>query len=248
MKYEDTIIVIPARFGSTRLPGKALADINGKPMVVRVMDIAKTAGLCEVLVATEAQQIVDVVSAAGGEAILTDDNLQSGTDRVHQALGKYKARTGKEYKYVINLQGDMPNVGPQVIIAVIELLHANPDVQIATAIAEITDQSWRELPQVVKAVIAYNDNQNCHRALYFSRSNVPHGEGKAYAHLGIYGYKKEALEQFVNLPVSKLEKSEKLEQLRALENGMKIYCALVEKFPISVDVQSDLDKARKEIK
>ena len=244
MKYEDTIIVIPSRFGSTRLPGKALADINGTPMVVRVMNIAKKAGLCDVLVATEDQRIVDVVNQNGGQGILTDDTLQSGTDRVYQAL----QRSGKDYKYILNLQGDMPNVDPQVIIDVIELLHQNPEVEMATAVSKIEEQSMRQLPQVVQVALAVNNNKNCHNCLYFSRSDIPNGPGDAYAHLGIYGYTKETLEKFVKLPVSRLEKSERLEQLRALENGIKIHACIVNSFPVSVDTPMDLEKARKIIK
>lgn len=244
MSYKDTIIVIPARFSSTRLPGKSLADINGVPMVVRVMNIAKKANICDVMVTTESQKVVDVVKSFGGEAVLTDENLQSGTDRVFQAMQK----TNRNYDYIINLQGDMPNIDSKIIETIADILHKRNDIDIATAVYKIQDQSWRQKNQCVKAVIAYNDADNCHRCLYFSRSDVPHGTGDAFAHLGIYGYKKESLQKFVNLPVSPLEKSEKLEQLRALENGMSIYATIVDSFPISVDVAEDLEMARKFIK
>ena len=246
MKYDDTIIIIPARFGSTRLPGKSLADINGKPMVVRVVEIAKSLDVCDVLVATESQKVVDVVNDFGYDCILTDDNLQSGTDRIYQALNK----TGRQnkYEYVINLQGDMPNIDKKIILDVIEMLHQNDKIQIATAISKIEDKTWIDLPQVVKAVIAFNPNQNCHRCLYFTRAGCPTGTGDKYAHLGIYGYRYDALKKFVSLPQSLLEKSEKLEQLRALENGIDIYACVVKNFPISVDVAEDLEKARRMIK
>ena len=246
MKYEDTIIIIPARYNSTRLPGKSLADINGKPMVVRVMNIAKSLDICDVLVATESQNVVDVVKQYSGECILTDDTLQSGTDRIYQALQKTN-RDGK-YKYIINLQGDMPNVDKQVIIDVIEMLHSDKNVKMATAISKIEDKTWIDLPQVVKAVICYNEKENCHRCLYFTRAGCPTGIGDKYAHLGIYGYTAETLEKFISLPQSLLEKSEKLEQLRALENGIDIYACIVKNFPISVDVKEDLEKARQVIK
>lgn len=244
MKYDDTIIVIPARFGSTRLPGKSLKDINGLPMVVRVMNIAKSLDICDVIVATEDQKVVDVVEKYNGEAVLTDNTLQSGTDRIYQALKK----TNRTYKYIINVQGDMPNIDGKIIKEIVQLLHTNDTIEIATAIYKITDNSWRQKPQCVQAVIAYNEKQNCHKCLYFSRSDVPNGSGDAYAHLGIYGYTKDSLEKFVSLPVSRLEKSEKLEQLRALENNMSIYAIIVDSFPISVDVEEDLELARKLIK
>ena len=244
MSYNDTIIVIPARFGSTRLPGKSLADINGLPMVARVMNIAKKANICDVIVATENQKVVDVVQSFGGEAILTDKNLQSGTDRVFQAIQK----TNRNYDFIINLQGDMPNIDGEIIKTIADMLHERNDIDIATAIYKIQDPSWREKNQCVKAVIAYDNHENCHRCLYFSRANVPHGTGDAFAHLGIYGYTKESLKKFVNLPVSPLEKSEKLEQLRALEHEMSIYATIVDSFPISVDVAEDLEIARKFVK
>lgn len=246
MKYEDTIIIIPARYHSTRLPGKSLADINGKPMVVRVMDIAKSLDICDVLVATESQNVVDVVEKFGGKCILTDDNLNSGTDRIYQAL--QKTNKNNKYKYIVNLQGDMPNVDKQVIIDVVEMLHKNQNVKIATAIAKIEDKTWIDLPQVVKAVVCYNEKENCHKCLYFTRAGCPTGDGDKYAHLGIYGYTADALEKFVSIQQSLLEKSEKLEQLRALENGIDIYACVVKNFPISVDVKEDLEKARKLIK
>ena len=142
----------------------------------------------------------------------------------------------------------MPNIDGKIIEEIIKILHKNSYIDIATAVYKITDNSWRTKPQCVKAVLSYNEQQNCHKCLYFSRANIPSGDGDAYAHLGIYGYKKESLEKFVNYPVSRLEKSEKLEQLRALENNMSIYATIVNSFPISVDVEEDLELARKLIK
>ena len=244
MKYNDTIIVIPARFNSTRLPGKSLADINGLPMVVRVMKIATQLNLCDVIVATESQNVVNVVEQYNGEVVLTDDNLQSGTDRVFQALKK----TSRNYQYIINLQGDMPNIDGDIILQIADMLHNDTNIEIATAVYKIVNEDWREKKQCVKAVLAYNNKNNYHKCLYFSRSNVPYGNGDAFAHLGIYGYKKHSLEKFVSLPMSNLEKSEKLEQLRALENDISIYAKIVNSFPISVDIQEDLEEARKVIK
>ena len=243
MKYSDTAIIIPARYGSTRLRGKSLMDINGKPMVVRVMDIAKNSGLCDVIVATENQDVVDVVEKFGWIAILTDDSLPSGTDRVYQALEK----SGKKYDYVINLQGDMPNIDAKVIEDVCEAVHKNV-ADIITAVYKIEDNSWREKKQCVKAVISNTNSDDIHKCLYFSRSNVPYGDGDAFAHLGIYGYTFESLKKFISLQPSPLEKSEKLEQLRVLENGLTISAIISKTFPISVDVAEDLEEARRVIK
>lgn len=244
MKYTDTIIIIPARFNSTRLPGKSLADINGLPMVVRVMKIAESLKLCDVVVATEDKKVVDTVLSHGGKAILTSNNLQSGTDRVFHALKKI----GGKYNYIINLQGDMPNIDGKIIREVITILHKKKDIDILTAVYKIVDQKWRDKSQCVKAVFAYNKDKNFHKCIYFSRSNIPNGSGDAYAHVGIYGYTKKSLKKFVSLPVSLLEKSEKLEQLRAIENGMSVHTIIVNSFPISVDVLDDLKIARKYIK
>lgn len=246
MKYDDTIIVIPARYGSTRLPGKSLIDINGVPMVVRVMNIAKKLDICNVIVATENEKVVDTVSRYNGTAILTDGDLQSGTDRVYQAIQKLN----HEYKYIINLQGDMPNIDGKIINKISDVLHENRDIDILTAVYRIKDNEWRKKTQCVKAVLSsydYNDN-NYYKCLYFSRSDVPNGNGDAFAHLGIYGYTENSLQKFVSLPTSYLEKSEKLEQLRALENNMSIYAIITENFPVSVDVEEDLEVARKIIK
>lgn len=244
MKFDDTIIVIPARFNSTRLPGKSLADINGLPMVVRVMKIAEKLNLCDVVVATEDKRVVETILKNGGKAILTSADLQSGTDRVYQAI----QNIGKDYKYVINLQGDMPNIDGEIIKKIILLLHSEKNIDILTAVYKITDVSWRNKPQCVKAVIAYDEMKNYHRCIYFSRSDVPNGSGDAYAHLGIYGYTSESLKKFISLPVSILERSEKLEQLRAIENMINIHTIIVDNFPISVDTQDDLEMARKFIK
>ena len=244
MRYDDVVIVIPARYNSTRLPGKSLADINGLPMVVRVMKISESINLCDVVVATESEKVADVVKKYNGKVVLTSDDLNSGTDRVFQALNCLD----KQYKYVINLQGDMPNIDANIIKTVIELLRKKSNADIITAVYKIKDQSWRQKTQCVKAVLAYNEKENFHKCLYFSRSDIPYGESDAFAHLGIYGYKIDSLNKFVSLKVSLLEKSEKLEQLRALENEMSVYATVVDSFPISVDVAEDLENARKYIK
>ena len=245
MKYSDTVIIIPARFNSTRLPGKSIADINGTPMVVRILNIAKSLNLCDVFVATEDEKVIEVIKKYNETAFLTSDKLNSGTDRVFEAL----QQINKNYKYVINLQGDMPNIDGSIVEEIIENLHNIKSKNcILTAIYKIQDQSWRQMPQHVKVAIAYNENTNLHKCLYFSRSNIPSGNGDAYVHLGIYGYTIESLQEFVSLNQSRLEKSEKLEQLRALENDIPIYATIVDSFPISVDTAEDLELARKVIK
>ena len=170
MKYDDTIIIIPSRFGSTRLNGKPLADINGIPMIVRVMNIAKSLDLCDVYVATDDNRIADVVTDNNGKVILTNNNLNSGTDRVFQALKKIKQKTKKDYDFIINLQGDMPDIDKTVIKKIAETLHhcakqqlKKSEENIVTAIYKIVDQSWRKKSQCVKAIIAYNNKKNYHK-------------------------------------------------------------------------------------
>ena len=244
MKYDDTIIVIPARYGSTRLPGKSIADINGIPMVARVMNIAKNINLCNVIVATEDKSVIQIVEKFDGKALLTSNDLKSGTDRVFQALQKLN----REYKYIVNLQGDMPNIKGEIIKKVIDLLHDNNDADIITAVCKTQNQDLLKKPQCVKAVLAYNQNKDFHKCLYFSRSIVPYNCTDGYIHIGIYGYKQESLKKFVSLPQSNLEKIEKLEQLRALENNMHIYTFITDNLPIGVDTKEDLDLARQIIK
>lgn len=230
---EKTIIIIPARLGSTRLPNKPLADIGGKPMVVRVMKQALKANVGEVIVACAEQEIKEAVEKAGGQAILTPPDLPSGTDRIYHAASRTL------HDIIINLQGDMPLIDPKLIQKVLEPLK-NPAVDIATLVTPVNNAADKNNPNKVKAVLAENG-----RALYFTRSPAPHGDDQFYYHIGVYAYRRAALEAFVKLPPSPLELREKLEQLRALEAGMPIAAAIVDAEPLGVDTLEDLEKVRK---
>ncbi|MGC6471264.1 MAG: 3-deoxy-manno-octulosonate cytidylyltransferase [Parvibaculales bacterium] len=238
---DNALIIIPARLASTRLPDKPLLDVAGKPMIVRVWERACQAGLGRVVVAAGDDAIAEAVRAAGGETVMTDPDLPSGSDRIHQALQRIDP--DGQYETIINLQGDLPTIEPDLIGAVAEALHNGADM--ASLVAEITDAEERDDPNCVKAVIAWDEKTGAHgRALYFTRATAPHGEGPLYHHIGIYAYQRAALERFVALPPSSLEVRERLEQLRALEAGMSINMALVDTVPLGVDTQQDLDKAR----
>lgn len=245
MYDRNPILVIPARLGATRLPNKPLADIHGKPMIVHVWRRACESGVGRVLVAAAEQEIVDVITAAGGEAVLTDPGLATGSDRIAQALKQLDPR--QYHDFVINLQGDLPTISPQDIRTVL-LPMADPAVDIATLVTEITRPEEINDPNVVKAVISFPAKQGgpvrIGNALYFSRAAIPSGEGPHYHHIGIYAYRRSALERFITLPPSVLEKRERLEQLRALEAGMKIAAVYVESVPLGVDTQADLERAR----
>ena len=236
------ILLIPARMASTRLPGKALADIGGVPMIVRVLRQAEAAGLGPVAVAAGEVEIAAVVRQAGGLAVLTDPDLPSGSDRIHAALEKLDPE--RRHDVVINLQGDLPALDP-VQIRVVAAALADSGADMATLAAEILDPKERTNPSVVKAVVAWRQDGQLGRALYFSRAAVPSGEGPLFHHIGIYAYRRDALSRFVALPPSPLERREKLEQLRALEANMSIAVARVDTVPLSVDTQEDLDRARK---
>ncbi|WP_417833338.1 3-deoxy-manno-octulosonate cytidylyltransferase [Thalassospira xiamenensis] len=236
----NPVVVIPARMASTRLPNKPLADIHGEPMIVHVWRRATEAGIGPVIVACAEKEIADAVTAAGGIAVLTDPDLPSGSDRVHQALQSFDP-DGK-YDAVVNVQGDLPTIDAADIRAVFDPL-VDPNVDIATLAAEITRQEERTNPNVVKAVAAFGAGRVA-RALYFTRATAPHGDGPLYHHIGLYTYRRAALDRFVSLPPAELEKREKLEQLRALENGMVIAVALVNGVPLGVDTPEDLERAR----
>lgn len=238
----SSLIVIPCRMHATRLPGKSLADIAGEPMVVHIVRLAKAANAGPVLVATDADEIFDTVVAAGGEAVMTRADHVSGSDRVYEAVTS-DARAA-EADIVVNLQGDLPTLEPDLINRCIAPLSASPDTDIATLCAEITDQSEIDNPNVVKVVGTPLASHNHMRALYFTRATAPAGPGPLYHHIGIYAYRRTALERFVNLPPSGLEKRERLEQLRALEAGMRIDVAIVDTVPLGVDTPHDLERAR----
>ena len=238
----NPVLLIPARMASTRLPDKPLADIGGVPMIVRVWRQAVAAGLGPVFVAAGEPQIVAAVEAAGGQAVLTDPDLPSGSDRIWAALAK--ADPDGRHDVVINLQGDLPALDPEQIKTVARALEIS-GADIATLAAPIDNPADEANPAVVKAVVAWDAKGRLGRALYFTRSQAPAGEGTLWHHVGLYAYRREALESFVALPPSPLEQREKLEQLRALEAGMSIAVARVDEPPLSVDTPTDLQRARK---
>ena len=235
------VILIPARMGSTRFPDKVLADIAGVPMIVQVWRRAKEAKVGRVVVAAAEPVIVAAIEAAGGEAVLTDPDHPSGSDRIHEALQKIDP-TGN-YDAIVNVQGDLPTIEPAVISAAIMPLK-DPAVDIATIGSVIAIDKEMTDPNVVKAVAGIPPGKNIGRALYFTRATAPSGIGPLYHHIGIYAYRRPALERFVALPPGVLEKREKLEQLRALEAGMRIDLALVDTVPLGVDTPADLVRAR----
>ncbi len=237
----NPVIVIPARLAATRLPDKPMADISGAPMIVHVWRRAVEAAIGPVLVACGDRQIAEAIEQEGGIAVLTDPDLPSGSDRVFEALRKYDP--DGTHDVAINLQGDLPGIDSSAIAAVLDPLE-DPDVDIATLVAEITDPAERDDPNVVKAVVGLAPGRTVGRALYFSRATVPAGEGALYHHIGIYGYRRAALAQFVELAPGVLERRERLEQLRALENGMRIDVAVVDTVPLGVDTPADLERAR----
>ena len=240
----NPVIVIPARLASTRLPGKPLADICGLPMIVHVVNRARAAGIGPVAVACAEEEIAAAVVAAGARAVLTDPALPSGSDRVKAALDIMDP--DRTYDVVINLQGDLPTIPPEMIQAVLAPL-ADPSVEIATLVAPITTAEERDASSVVKAAVAFPAGVEVAPALYFSRHPIPWGEGPLWHHIGVYAYRRAALDRFVALPESPLEQREKLEQLRALEAGMRIGCARVTHAPFGVDTPADLERARREL-
>jgi len=226
---------------ATRLPGKPLADIGGVPMIVRVLRRAEAAGAGPVVVAAGDPEIVETVRAEGGEAVLTDPALPSGSDRIRAAVDALDPEG--RYDAVINLQGDMPFVGRGVIEGCVSLLRDRPDCDIATVVAPEGGPEDRTNPDVVKAVLSMQPDGRTGRALYFTRSTL-YGDAPVWRHVGIYGYRREALERFTAAEPSPLEQREKLEQLRALELGMTLWATVVEAPPLSVDNPADLDAAR----
>ncbi|UFN48329.1 3-deoxy-manno-octulosonate cytidylyltransferase [Roseomonas sp. OT10] len=235
------LVLIPARMASTRLPDKPLADIHGKPMIVHVLDRAREAGIGPVAVACADAPVAEVVRAAGGTAVLVPDDVPSGTDRINLALAALDPV--QEHDVVVNLQGDLPTLPPEQLRAVLGPL-ANPAVEIATIVAPITTPEEARTDSVVKCACAFPPGAAVAPALYFSRLPVPWGEGPLWHHIGVYAYRRAALARFVALPASALEGREKLEQLRALEAGMRIAVARVDHAPFGVDTPADLERAR----
>ena len=241
----DVLIVIPARYGSSRLPGKMLKLLAGKPVVLHVYEACQKAQVGDVLIATESQRVVDTLAQFGAKAVLTSDTCQSGTDRV------YEAAQNRPEQFIINVQGDEPFIAPSTIQKITTLLLQDPSCDIASAVVATLDEKKIDNPNCVKAVL----NQEG-RALYFSRSRIPYKreiteENKKipyWQHCGIYGYRRSALERFVRLPQSPLEKLEKLEQLRALEAGMTLKCVVIEPTGPAIDTEQDLQAAEEYLK
>ncbi|MCZ7852070.1 3-deoxy-manno-octulosonate cytidylyltransferase [Agrobacterium salinitolerans] len=240
-EFEKAVVLIPARMASTRLPGKPLADIGGKPMIVQVALRAREAGAERIVVAVDDEQVFSAVQNAGFDVMMTRDDHQSGSDRIFEAL--QKADPYGKAEYVINVQGDLPTIEAETIRASLRPLE-NAAVDIATLTVEITDEEEKTNPNVVKVVGSPLSDTRL-RALYFTRTTAPYGDGPLYHHIGLYTYRRAALETFVSLPPSPLEKRERLEQLRALEAGMRIDAEIVSSVPLGVDTPHDLEKARK---
>nr|WP_250809125.1 3-deoxy-manno-octulosonate cytidylyltransferase [Neorhizobium tomejilense] len=238
--FDRTLVLIPARMASTRLPGKPLADIAGLPMIVQVAKRAEEAQVGRIIVAVDHQDVYDAVAAAGFDVVMTRQDHQSGSDRIFEAV--QKADPDAQMDFVINVQGDLPTIEPEVVRASLRPLD-NPSTDIATLTVEITDEHEKTNPNVVK-IVGSPISATRLKALYFTRATAPYGNGPLYHHIGLYAYRRAALEKFVSLGPSVLEKRESLEQLRALEAGMRIDAEIVDSVPLGVDTPADLEKAR----
>lgn len=236
----STLVLIPARMASTRLPGKPLADIAGMPMIVHVARRAAETGLGRVVVATDTDEIAQVVEAHGFEAVMTRADHETGSDRIFEALNTLDPQ-GK-VDIVVNIQGDLPTLDPGIAAAALRPFE-DRQVDIATLGVEIVREEEKTNPAVVK-IVGSPLSPSRMRALYFTRSTAPWGEGPLYHHVGLYAYRRAALERFVSLAPSALERREKLEQLRALEAGMRIDVEIVDSVPLGVDTPEDLERAR----
>lgn len=238
----NPIVIVPARLASTRLPGKPLADIHGKPMIVHVLDRAAEAGVGPVLCAAAEPEIAAAVTRAGYEAVATNPDHPSGSDRIWEALRIADPDAGHDV--IVNLQGDLPTLDPALVTAVVAPL-ADERIDIATLVCAITEDNERRNPNVVKCVCGLEDGRSSAPALYFTRAEAPSGAGPLWHHIGIYAYRRDALARFVAMPPSTLEMREKLEQLRALEAGMRIEAVRVDTVPLGVDTPPDLARARR---
>ena len=244
----NPIVMVPARLAATRLPNKPLADIAGVPMIVHVWRRAVAAAIGPVVVAAGDREIVEVIERAGGRAVLTDPALPTGSDRIHAALTALDPAGGHDaviHDAVINVQGDMPMLDPAAIRVALAAL-AETDADIATLAAEITDPAALHATSVNKVVAGFADPTRPARALYFTKVPAPWGEGPHYEHIGLYAYRRAALDRFVTLPRGVLEQRERLEQLRALEAGMRIWVSLIDpaRLGVQVDTPEDLARAR----
>ncbi len=240
MSFSKNLVLVPARMASTRLPDKPMADIAGLPMIVQVMKRAQEADVGPVVVATDSVEVMKAVQSHGGEAVLTRADHPSGSDRIFEAIEKLDPKG--EIETIVNVQGDLPTIDRMSIRASLIPLH-NKDVALATLATEIVVEEERANPNVVK-LVGTPSAENCLRALYFTRATAPYGDGPLYHHIGLYAWRRSALARFVSLPPSALELREKLEQLRALEDGMRIDAALVDTVPLGVDTPADLERAR----
>jgi len=239
---QRALVVIPARMHSTRLPGKPLVDIAGEPMIVHVWRRAMAAGIGRVVVATDTEAIVAAVRKVGGEAAMTRPDHASGSDRVFEAVNRVDPEG--DFEIILNLQGDLPSLEPELVRACLAPLQ-DKGPHIATIAAEIVSEEARTDPNVVKVVGTPTGVPGRLRALYFTRATAPAGKGPLYHHFGIYAYRRSALERFVSLRPSTLERREQLEQLRALEDGMRIDVAVVDSIPVEVNTPEDLERARR---
>ena len=238
--FEKAVVLIPARMASTRLPGKPLADIGGHPMIVQVAMRAREAGAQRIVVAVDDERVFQAVKNAGFDVTMTRDDHQSGSDRIFEAL--QKADPDGNAEFIINVQGDLPTIEPETIRASLRPME-NASTDIATLTVEITDEDEKTNPSIVK-IVGSPISPSRLRALYFTRATAPYGQGPLYHHIGLYTYRRAALEKFVSLKPSTLELRESLEQLRAIEAGMRIDAEIVNSVPLGVDTQAQLDKAR----
>jgi 3-deoxy-manno-octulosonate cytidylyltransferase (CMP-KDO synthetase) len=238
----DALIVIPSRLQATRLPNKPLAMIGDRPMIVHVWQRALAANAGPVVVACGDQEIADVIQKAGGQAVMTDPALPSGSDRVYAAAEAYDP-AGK-YQVIVNVQGDLPTLDPAIVAASTAPLN-RAEFDIGTPVALITKSEELTDNAVVKPAVIFKPGEKIAAALYFSRNLIPSGEGAHYHHIGVYSFRRAALKKFVGLKPTELEVRERLEQLRAIEHGMRIGAVLVDTIPLGVDTPADLDRARK---
>jgi 3-deoxy-manno-octulosonate cytidylyltransferase (CMP-KDO synthetase) len=236
----NPVVLVPARMASTRLPGKPLADIHGEPMIVHVWRRAVEAGVGPVVVCADTPEVVAAVEKAGGRAVLTRPDHASGSDRIYEAICEFDPQG--RHDVVVNVQGDLPTIEASAVRAALAPLE-HPDVDIATLAALIRREEERTDPNVVK-LVGTEIGATRRRALYFTRATAPWGEGPLFHHIGLYAYRRAALERFVKMPPSPLELRERLEQLRALEDGMRIDAEIVETVPLGVDTPHDLERAR----
>ncbi len=242
INQENTAIIIPARLASTRLPNKPLLPINGKPMILHVWEQAVAAEIGEVIVATDSDQIKQVISEAGGNCELTRSNHQSGTDRIYEALENFDQN--KNINFIINLQGDLPQINRECLSSVVNLL-SDEAAEVSTLVCEMTDHDEINSKSIVKAIADINPNTKIGRAINFTRTPEASINGNYLHHIGLYAYTRSALEKFVHLAPSTREIDQKLEQLRALDNQMRIDIQLIDFLPLGVDTPEDLEKMQK---